>query len=75
MKLLPAKNYRPTNHKCCAVCKYWIFIVDNSPPVWVVDPALLGMWGCERENGPTGEWSGTEPEWHVCDGFAWEKNG
>lgn len=67
MVLKPVKNYRWTNHKCCANCKYWQWVADNYIPPYAVDPYSYGEYCCIRPNGPSGEWGSVEPEFRVCD--------
>ncbi len=66
MKLLPVRNYRWTNHRCCARCRYWDFIEDEPHP----DYTKTGHFKCRRLDGPQGDWNEIEPEFRVCDLFA-----
>ncbi len=68
MKLLPVRNYRWTNHHCCARCRYWDYIPDDPPNLSYYPKS--GYFECRRPDGNEGDWNAIEPEFRVCDLFA-----
>lgn len=57
--LLPVKNFRSLYHRrACSRCRHWVLEEES-------------LWACQRPDGPWGDWNTIEPEWHVCDRFAW----
>ena len=71
-RLKPVKNFRSLFHRrCCSQCRHWNAVYSETVSDYHGSGPMHSGYACDRVNGPEGDWNACEPEFYVCDRFAW----